>query len=141
MILHCNFEELQALAAGAELVLSEESGRDDTIVVAPTAVSAQIELLLPRLTGDLSIDTLAEQQGIRNAVAAICETLRMRLESRVLEYHPAHEEAVAHYFDFAHVRTVLHRLDVMGAEMRALVELLTGGPPTPEGATTVTFPD
>ncbi len=140
MILQCNFEELRALAAGAEMVSAQERGGENSAVVAPAEATTQIEQLLPRLTGDLSIHTLADQQQVRGAVAAICETLHDRLEARVLEYHPAHEEAVANYFDYAHVRSVLHRLDTIGAEMNAIIELMTGAPATAESARTVTFP-
>ncbi len=141
MILQCNFEELRALVAGAELLSARESGGERSAVAAPVEAAAQIEQLLPRLTGDLSIQTLADQQQVRIAVAAICETLHDRLEARVLEHHPAHEEAVANYFDYAHVRSVLHRLDTIGAEMHAMIELMTGAPATAESARTITFPD
>ncbi len=141
MILQCNFEEIRALAAGAELLSARDSGGESSAVAAPVEAARYVEHLLPRLTGDLSIYTLADQQRVRMAVAAICETLHERLEARVLEYHPAHEEAVANYFDYAHVRTVLHRLDAIGAEMNALIELMTGAPPTAESARMITFPD
>lgn len=141
MILHCNFEELRALAAGAELMIAAERTETGAAVAAPAEAIAQLEMLLPRLTADLTIDTLAEQARMRDTVALICENLRSRLEDRVVEYHPAHEEAVSYYFDFAHVRTVLHRLDTMGAEMRALIEVMTGEPATEQAARTFTFPD
>lgn len=140
MILHCNFEELRALAAGAEMAAREPLG-EGASVAAPAEAAAQIELLLPRLTGDLSVETLAEQRGLRQAVALICETLRVRLEDRVLAHNPAHEEAIATYFDYAHTRTVLHRLDSIGAEMSAMIELMTGAPATPATARAITFPD
>ncbi len=143
MILQCNFEEIRALAAGAELVFAHVPAGERSAVAAPAEAEAatHIEQLLPRLTGDLSIQSLADQQRVRIAVAAICETLHDRLEARVLEHHPAHEEAVANYFDYAHVRTVLHRLDGIGAEMNAMIELMTGAPATAESARTITFPD
>lgn len=141
MILQCNFEEIRALAAGAELVFAHEPTGESSAVAAPAEAATQIEQLLPRLTGDISIHTLADQQQVRAAVAAICGTLHERLEARVLEYHPAHEEAVAYYFDYAHSRTVLHRLDSIGAEMNAMIELMTGAPATAESARAITFAD
>ena len=141
MILQCNFEELRALAAGAEMVSAHDTVGESSAVAAPAEAATQIDQLLPRLTGDLSINTLADQRQVRAAVAAICETLHDRLEARVLEHHPAHEEAVANYFDYAHVRTVLHRLDTIGAEMNAMIEVMTGAPATAESARTITFAD
>lgn len=141
MILHCNFEELRALAAGAELLVGGVCAAPSAAVVAPCEGASLVEALLPRLTGDLSIATLAEQRRVREAVAAICEQLHGRLDNTVLEYNPAHEEAVNLYFDYAHVRTVLDRVDRIGAEMGAMIELITGGPATAESAETVMFPD
>ncbi len=141
MILHCNFEELRALVAGAELLAGGVCAAPSASVVAPCEATALVEALLPRLTGDLSIATLAEQRRVREAVAVICEGLHGRLDNTVLEHNPAHEEAVNLYFDYAHVRTVLNRVDRMGTEMGAMIELITGGPVTAESAETVTFPD
>lgn len=141
MILHCNFEELRALVAGAELLAGGVFAAPSAIVVAPIEGTALVEALLPRLTGDLSIATLADQRRVREAVAAICEQLHGRLDNTVLEYNPAHEEAVNLYFDYAHARTVLNRVDRIGAEMGAMIELITGAPATPESAETVMFPD
>lgn len=141
MILHCNFEELRALAAGAELLVGGVCAAPSATVMAPCESNSQVDALLPRLIGDLSIGTLAEQRRIRAAVAAICEGLHGRLDHTVIEYSPAHEQAVNLYFDYAHARTVLDRLDRIGAEMGAMVELITGGPITEESAETVTFPD
>lgn len=142
MILSCNYEELRALETGAELLLSDYAGDSHGAVAAPTEVLTQVEQLQPRLrTGALSIESLADQRSLRGAVALICENLHDRLESKVLEFHPAHEEAVSLYFDYAHVIAVLKRLDEMGTEMTALIELMTGEPPTPEAAASVSFPD
>ncbi|MEX2582622.1 MAG: hypothetical protein WD766_05090, partial [Gemmatimonadota bacterium] len=81
------------------------------------------------------------QGGVGRGVAAICRDLHERMDEKVLEYHPAHEEAVLLYFDYAHAFAVLSRLDVMGAEMTAMVELITGERPTDESAKSVKFPD
>jgi hypothetical protein len=141
VILHCNFEELRALSAGAEVVLGAAVGSSDSPVAAPSEAVAQLEMLVPRLTGDLSVATLAEQRQLRGAVALICETLHARMNEQILAYHPAHEEAVLVYFDYAHTRTVLDRVDRMGAEMGAIIELIAGEAATEETARTVSFSD
>lgn len=141
MILSCNFEELRALAAGAELLLGSHSQTSDGGIVAPRTSVLEVEKVRPRLTGDLSIGTLAEQRTVRSAVAAICEELHDRMEEKVIQYYPAHEEAVALYFDYAHAFAVLSRLDEMGSEMRAIIELTTGQPVTDLAAAAFTFPD
>ena len=141
MILHCNFEELRALVAGAELLTEGECAPQSAFVAAPCKAAEDVEALLPRLTGDVSIETLAEQRRVHRAVLAICDNLHEQLDQTVLEHNPAHEEAVNLYFDYAYTRTVLDRLDRMGAEMDAMIELITGAPATEESAEAVTFPD
>jgi hypothetical protein len=141
MILNCNFEELRALATGVELLLTEHQRESQGYVVAPSETLTDVQHLQPRLTSSLSIGTLAEQRSVRKAVAAICDDLHDRLEEKVIQYHPAHEEAVSLYFDYAHAFGVLKRLDEMGTEMTAMIELMTGEPVTDQSAGTVTFPD
>ena len=140
MILSFNFEELRALEAGAELFLSEQHGTGGQ-VAAPSEALADVERLRPRLGAMISVNTLADQRSLRKAIAAICGDLHERMEETVLRYHPAHEEAVSLYFDYAHAFGVLTRLDEMGTEMSALIELITGAPPSDESARAVTFPD
>ena len=67
------------------------------------------------------------------------DDLKARMDQRIVEFNPAHEEAVTLYFDYGHSRTVLHRLDHMGAEMEAIVDLITGGHPELGGG--IGFPD
>lgn len=141
MILNCNFEELRALASGAELVQMGQTQAAHAPAAAPSEAMPHLDLLRTRLDADLSIETLSEQRSVRTAVSAICEGLHERLEEKVIEFHPAHEEAVALYFDYAHAFAVLKRLDVMGAEMEALIELMTGAPATAASASSVSFPD
>jgi hypothetical protein len=141
VILNCNFEELRALATGVELLLTEHQRQSQGYVVAPSEALTDVQHLQPRLTSSLSIGTLAEQRSVRKAVAAICDDLHDRLEEKVIQYHPAHEEAVSLYFDYAHAFGVLKRLDEMGTEMTAMIELMTGEPVTDQSAGTVTFPD
>jgi hypothetical protein len=143
MILHCSFEELRALRSGAELALASSGAGPGAgcAVAAPADLAAQIDLLLPRLTGDLSVSTLAEQRRLRDAVALISDNLRARMEGEVVEHHPGHEDAVTLYFDYAHVLKVLDKLDRMGEEMSAMIEVVTGQAAGGEAAASFTFPD
>lgn len=139
MILHCTFEELSALSSGAERVLSAEEGQAN--VAAPPEAVAHLEALYPRLQGDLSINTLAEQRRVHSALEYLVLELRQRMERTVLERYVGADDAVNAYFDFANVLTVHERVRGMGREMTVLIELMTGAAPTPEAAATFTFPD
>jgi hypothetical protein len=139
MILHCNFEELRALASAGEAVVAAAEAASAGAVQAPAEGVAKVEMLLPRLTGDFSIDTLDEQRRVRHAVAVIVDDLKARMDQKIVEFSPAHEDAVTLYFDYGHSRTVLHRLDYMGSEMAGIVDLITGGHPELGGS--ITFPD
>jgi hypothetical protein len=140
VILYFSYEELSALKAGAQAFLGgEEPVRGG--VLAPPEKRARVEALLPRLAGDLSLSTLDEVRGVQAGVAAIVECLRVEMEVMVVTTHAAGEEAVAAYFDFAHAFSVAHRIREMVSEMEALIELVTGGPPTEETARTFRFPD
>jgi hypothetical protein len=139
MILHCNFEELRALASAGEAVVTAAEAASPGSVQAPAEGVAKVELLLPRLTGDFSIDTLDDQRRVRHAVAVIVDDLKARMDQKIVEFNPAHEDAVTLYFDYGHSRTVLHRLDYMGSEMEGIVDLITGGHPELGGS--ITFPD
>ncbi|HEY0304456.1 MAG TPA: hypothetical protein VGC44_05770 [Longimicrobiales bacterium] len=140
MILHCTFEELSAISAGAERVLAE-AGSGATVVVAPPEVVADVEAMLPRLNGDLSLTTLAEQQSIARAVTYIVAELKQRMDTAVLEEHAASEYAVGAYFEYAHALTVQDRVVRLGAEMSAIIEVMTGRSPTSEIGKTFEFPD
>ena len=140
MILHCTFEELSAISAGAGRVLAE-AGSGAAVVLAPPEVIADVEALQPRLTGDISMTRLAEQQSIARAVTYIVAEMKQRLDTLILEEHPASEFAVGAYFDYAHALTVQDRVVRIGAEMSAIIELATGRAPTAEAAREFTFPD
>ncbi len=140
MILHCDFEELGALRQGAQAFLAREAG-EGSFVAAPPEEAFLVEALLPRLSGDLAIRTLEEQRKLLKAVSAIVGTLREEMDLSILAAHPADEGAVASYFLFAHAYSVLGRLSEMGQEMEALIEVLTGAPPTPQAMRTFVFPD
>lgn len=138
MILHCNYEELQALASASELIVTDAYVRGGTVAAPPDRV-VMVEQLMPRLTGDMTIETLEDQRRVQGAVSFIVDDLHRRLDDKMIEYHPAHEEAVALYFDYGHSRVVLNRLDHMGAEMAAIADLISGGNTTAAGG--ITFPD
>lgn len=140
MILHCNYEELQALRSGAETVLRGD-GPDGCVVAAPSRARARVEALVPTLVGDLSLSTLAEQEACEEAVRTILRCHRAEMDAAVLATHPAAEPAVAAYFDYAHTRAVLGRLAEMGEHMRALIEVVTGGPADEQASLTFAFPD
>lgn len=140
MILHCTYEELSALSAGGERVLAE-AGSGVSVVVAPPEVIADVEALLPRLIGDLSLTTIADQQSIARAVTFIVAELKQRMDVLVLETHPADEYAVGAYFDYAHALSVQDRVARLGAEMHAIAGLLHGSPVTPDVLSSFTIPD
>jgi len=140
VIVHCNFEELTALKVGAQQIL-DGYAPEPGVVAAPPEEREQVSALLPQLSGDLSVETLAEQRAFHGAVAVIVEILRVEMETTVVTTHPAHEGAVAAYFDFAHAFSVLSRLEELGQEMWALIELVTEGPVTDEVVRDFVFPD
>ena len=140
MILRCDFEELRALKEGGRLVL-DGSAVDEGPVVAPPEGLSQVQRLLPRLEGDLTIETLADQRSVALALETIVEALRSEMESAVVARHPAEETAVRAYFAFSHALTVRHRIEEMGREMEDVIELVTGRKATEEMARTFVFPD
>jgi len=140
VILYCTFEELTALSAGAERVLAE-AGFGVAPVAAPPQIVADLEALAPRLTGDLSIATLADQRSLARAVGFILADLRARMDSAVLTSTPSDEFAVQAYFEYANVLGMEDRLRRIGQQMSALIELMTGTAPTDESASIIAFPD
>lgn len=140
MILQFNYEELTALKAGASGLL-REGDPGGGVVLAPPERRARVEALVPMLDGDVSLESLAEVHDVQVAIETIVGWLRKEMESAVLATHAAEESAVAAYFDFAHAFTVSHRVSEMATEMSALIELMTGAPPTPDTARDIHFPD
>lgn len=140
MILRCTFEELSALTAGAKrtLAVGAEVGAR---VAAPPQALTDVEALLSRLTGDLSVPNYADQESLERAVDFILDRLRERMDQHVLSEYPGAEAAVVAFFDYAHVLTVRERLHRMGQEMAAMIELMTGQAPTPASARHINFPD
>lgn len=140
MILDCNYEEIKALQEGARVLLEAGAG-EPCAVAAPPASRARVEAFVPLLDGPLEVRTLATQEELECAVDAIVACLRAEMEVAVTATHPASEGAVAAYFDFAHALSVQGRIRELGAEMHALIELVTGEPATPEMARGFVFPD
>jgi hypothetical protein len=101
---------------------------------------ADLEQLLPRLTGDLEIVTLDEQRSVRRALRFLLADLSLRMDEAIVDQHPAAEDAVLAYFDYAHVRATLARIERMGAEMEAIIELATGRPADDTDSGTFSFP-
>ena len=142
MILHFNFEEIQALRAGARAYLGHAEAPASSAVLAPSESRTRVEALLPKLAaGDISLATLEEVRAVQGAVSVVVERLRVQMESMVLATHAADEDAVSAYFDFAHALTVSNRLGDMAEEMEAVIELVTGEAPSVEAARTFRFPD
>jgi len=139
VVLHCSYEEGRALARGAEVVLSHEGGTGS--LLAPPVETAAVENLARRLNGDLSVHTYHELEGVESALEAVTDALGAHMDSLILATHPAGEEAVVAYFDYAHALTVLGRARELKSEMAALIELMTGSPVTEESARVVSFPD
>ena len=110
-------------------------------MAAPPAERVAVEKLLSRLTGDLSISTLADQRRVEDGVEAVVEMLRIEMEALVLTTHAGDESAVSAYFDFAHSLSVLGRIQELGREMEAMIGRVTGAPATPDIAATFQFPD
>ncbi len=140
MIVRCTYEELTALEHGARAVLHDHASEEGTVAAPPREVVG-VAALRPRLVGDLTVETLADNRMLTEAVETIVECLRVEMEVMVSVTHPADEDAVAAYFGFAHAFAVLSRLRQVSSEMEALIGLVTGERPTDEVAATFHFPD
>jgi hypothetical protein len=140
VILHCNYEEIQALKSGARSALDASAGSPCATLVIPES-KIEIEVLLKRLEGDLLFDRLADVARTHDAVESVVDCLRAEMDAAVVADHPAHEGAVAAYFDYAHALVVLARLREMRHEMEAVIELVTGTAPSEDIAREFVFPD
>jgi hypothetical protein len=138
MILHCTFEELSAINAGAERVL-ESAGEGG--VVAPPEIVPDIESLLPRFVGDLTIETLTDVATIIRVIEYIMDEARQRTDQFIIDQHPAAEDAINSYFEYAHMLTFLDRARRADSEMRALIDLMTGEPASEAVSYRFTFED
>lgn len=139
MILRCSFEELSAVRAAAGSVLATAG----TVgVAAPPEISADIEALTSRLDGDIGVESLHELRGIIRALEFLVADARSRTDASIVEHNnPAAEPAVISYFEYGHLLTLYDRATRLGAEMAALIELMTGQPATDETARNILFPD
>jgi hypothetical protein len=138
VILYCSFEELAAATAGGHRLLNAATATDHP-VIAPPEAQADLEFLLPLLTGDVEIATLHEQRRMRRALAYLNADLAARMDFLIISQHPAAEDTVLAYFDYAHVRGMLDRVEAIGIEMEAIIELATGAVPDDDVARNFTF--
>ncbi len=138
MILHCSYEELTAIDTAIDRVFE---ALDNGGVAAPPEVLPALEALSPRLTGDLSVDSLEEANQIQRALEFLLVDARERVDDFILRENPSSESAIRAFFEYAHVLTVLDRLRHISDEMRALIDLMTGGAPTDEAARRFSFDD
>jgi len=139
MILNCNYEELGALRQGADALLGESRGGEAS-VAAPPEGRQEVESLMLWISGDLAIETLAEQRRVNKAITVIVDRLKEEMDLFITTAHPADESAVASYFLYAHALAVLKRVSDLGQEMEALIEVVTGAPATETMAKTFVFP-
>lgn len=140
MILYLSFEELAALGSCAERVLLANSVSGHGIAAPPQLV-ADVEQFSQRLTGDISISSLDDQRTLQLVVKHLLDRSRAAMDEAIILQHAAAESAVAGYFEYAHVLTVSHRLGVIGEEMAAIVQLMTGDDPDSESARRFSFPE
>lgn len=141
MLVRCTFEELTALTAAAEKALLAAASGGNVSVAAPPRELDDVEALLSRVDGDFDLDTLAQQRSATRALDLILDTLRERVDGTILEQFVGAEDAVIAYFDYAHVLTLRERVRRAGEQMEAVIELMTGAPPTEESVSSTTFPD
>jgi hypothetical protein len=140
VILYLSFEELTALGAEAERLLDAATAAGGGIA-APPQLLAEVEQFARLLIGDVTVSSLEHQRSMRRVVDHLLQRCRTRMDDSIVEQHPAAESAVAAYFDYAHVLAASDRLDRVGAEMTALVEVMTGEKPESETARRFSFPE
>jgi hypothetical protein len=140
MILRCAYEELTAMTTTAQQALAASPWLGAAVIAPPEAL-VHLENLVPRLTGDLSLETLAEQQALEQALGFLVSFSKDRMDALIVEQYAESEDAVNAYFDYARIVAVRQRVREIGNEMAALIELMTGSPPTMETARRVTFGD
>lgn len=140
MILYLSFEELAALGSCAERVLLANmvSGHG---IAAPPQLVADVEQFSHRLTGDITIDTLEDQRTLHLVVKHLLDRSHAAMDEAVILQHAAAESAVAGYFEYAHVLTVSRRLQAIGEEMAAIVQVMTGDDPDSESGRRFSFPE
>jgi hypothetical protein len=140
VILYLNFEEVTALSAEAERMLDASAAAGHGIA-APPQFLADVEQFAQLLIGDVAITSLDQHRRIRRVVDVMLQRSRGRMDAAITDQHPAAEMAVASYFDYAHLLSASHRLDVIGAEMEAMVRVMTGDDPDSDSGRRFSFPD
>ena len=120
MILRLSYEEVTALNEAAERIL-EVQGRH---VVAPPAALAGMEPLLP-LDGDVSVETLGEQRQLMAALGTLLDHAKHRMDGFIVDGHVGSEESVVAFFEYANVLAARAKLEAIGHEMKALIEVMT----------------
>ncbi|NIP83924.1 MAG: hypothetical protein GWM90_33720 [Gemmatimonadetes bacterium] len=137
MILRVSFEEITTLNTAAERVLAVSGGGR---VMAPPEALAELAARLP-LGGDISVHTLGQQNRLLRAVDTILSHMKRQMDEIIVDQYVGSDDAVNAYFDYANVLAVRSRLQGMGREMAALLEVMLDGPPSPEDIETISFPD
>jgi hypothetical protein len=140
VILYLSFEELAALGSSADRVLfaGAASGHG---VVAPPQLLADVEQFSHQLSGDIAVKSLQQQRTLQLVVRHLLDGCRANMDEAVLLQHAAAESAVAAYFEYAHVLTVSQRVNAMGSEMAAIVQVMTGADPDSESGRRFSFPE
>jgi hypothetical protein len=140
VILYLSFEELTALSAEAERVLDASAAAGHGIA-APPQLLAEVEQFAQLLTGDVAVTTLDQQRSMRRVIDHLLDACRVRMDTLVLDQHPAAEGAVAAYFDYAHVLSASSRVDRLGTEMEVLLQVMTGEDPESDAGRRFSFPE
>jgi hypothetical protein len=138
VILYLNFEELSALGECADHVLAAGAGHG---IAAPPHFIAEVEHFAHIITGDVNIPNIAEQKRMQAVVNNLLGGSRSRLDRIIVEQHAAAEDAIAAYFNYAHVLTVARRIESIGLEMSAIIELMTGETVDSEAGRRFSFED
>ncbi|MEX1184272.1 MAG: hypothetical protein WEF86_13650 [Gemmatimonadota bacterium] len=140
MILYLSFEELAALSASAESVLTGDDAAEHGIA-APVRIMAEVEQFAQRLVGDVVVSSLDEQESMLRVVRHLLYECRLRMDEAVLMDGSSGEAAIAAYFAYAHVLSVEKRLTVIGQEMSAIVHVVTGDESDSENGRRFLFPE
>jgi membrane protease subunit HflC len=90
---------------------------------------------------EISIATLEDHRTLQLVVGELLDRCRAAMDEAVIMQHAAAESAVAAYFEYAHVLIVSHRLQAIGEEMAAIVQLMTGDDPDSESGRRFSFPE
>lgn len=118
MILQLSYEEVTALNGAVERIQATGGG-----VAAPPAALAPLATRFP-LNGDVSVESAQAQAGLLEAMDAVLDFLRRRMDRLIVEQYVGSEDAVVAYFDYANVLAIRARLKDLGREQQALEDLM-----------------